>query len=512
MLALIALAVTPVFTDAGVTLLGGPSRDGKFISIVEKGDLTVREVATGARKRLTAAPPKEFAYFSAIARDSKSVAYAWFNSEGFYELRSIQLDGTGQKTLFKNAEAGFVQPCAWTPDNKHVLTLFFRKDNVSQIALVPVDGGAPRVLKSLNWVYPKRMDISPDGEWLVYDSFAPGSTSERTIYMLKLDGSAEKQLISDAGNHLFQLFSIDGKSVFFLSGDNLVEQPLTEGAKRRIVEQKLGRALPLGVTADNKLYYGLRTGVNDVFLASAADAAKTAKRASLSFPNRNMAPAFSADGKRLAYLSRRGNENFGQESRAVVVRELDSEKETELPVKMAHIERVVWRHDGNALLMSGSDGRGRGGLFEFDLATARTAPLAAEIGGPFRGFDTVSTKDGVFYSDGKKLRKLDGTVVYEGHEIRSVAATSEGAIGVYDKNMVVLPAISRYFVMEGVTELVNGGTRLHAVRNGALVRPTTDETIPLPGNVQPGVALSPDGRVLALTVGREASEIWAASL
>ncbi|MBM3767160.1 MAG: hypothetical protein FJW32_17360 [Acidobacteria bacterium] len=511
MLALFALAVTPAFTDAGVTLLGGPSRDGKFISIVEKGDLTVREFATGASKRLTAAPPKEFAYFSAISRDSKSVAYAWFNSEGFYELRSIQLDGTGQKTLFKNAEAGFVQPCAWTPDNKQVLTLFFRKDNVSQIALVPVDGGAPRVLKSLNWVYPKRMDISPDGEWLVYDSFAPGSTSERTIYLLKLDGSAEKQLINDTGNHVFPLFSIDGKSVYFLSGDDLVEQPLAEGGKRRIVERKLGRALPLGVTADGKLYYGLRTGVYDVFLASVADAAKTAKRVSLLYPNRNLSPAFSADGKRLAYLSRRGNENFGQEARVVIVRDLDSDKETELPAKMAHIERVVWRHDGKALLMSGSDGRGRGGLFEFDLATSRTAPLAAEIGGPFRGFDAISTKDGIFYNDGKKLRKLDGTVVYEGRDIKSIAATSEGAIGVYDTNTVAMPAIGRFIVMEGVTELVSGGTRLHAVRNGTLVKPTTDEKIPLPGNVQAGVSLSPDGKTLALAAGREASEIWVVS-
>jgi Tol biopolymer transport system component len=482
------------------------------MSIVENGDLTVREIATGASKRLTAAPPKEFAYFSSISRDSKSVAYAWFNSDGFYELRSIQIDGTGQKTLFKNPEAGFVQPCAWTPDNKYVLTLFFRKDNVSQIALVPIDGGAPRVLKSLNWVYPKRMDISPDGDWLAYDSFAPGSTSQRTIYMLKLDGSAQKPLINDAGNHLFPLFSIDGKSVYFLSGDDLVEQPLVEGGKRRVVERKLGRALPLGVTTDGKLYYGLRTGVYDVFLALAADVAKTAKRASRLFPNRNMAPMFSADGKKLAYLSRRGNENFGQEARAIVVRELDSEKETELPVKMAHIERVVWRHDGKALLVSGSDGRGRGGIFEFDLATSRTVPLAAEIGGPYRGFDAISTRDGVFYSDGRALRNLDGTVFYEGREIKSIAATSDGVIAVYDKNTVAMPAIGRFIVMDGVTELVSGGTRIHAVRNGVLVQPTTDELTTLPGNARAGVALSPDGKTIALTAGREVSEIWSLSL
>ena len=35
--------------------------------------------------------------------------------------------------LFRNEEAGFVQPSSWTPDGKQILTLFFRKDNISQL-------------------------------------------------------------------------------------------------------------------------------------------------------------------------------------------------------------------------------------------------------------------------------------------------------------------------------------------------------------------------------------------
>jgi len=506
---LIAFAATPVFTDAGVTLLGTPSPDGAYVSNVENADLTLRNLATGRTLKLTSAGPKEFAYFSSISRDSRLVAYAWFNAEGFYELRVVPAGGGEPRTVFKNPEAGFVQPCAWTPDNKQILTLLFRKDNVSQIALLPVDGGAVKTVRSLNWVYPKRMDLSPDGGTIVYDSFAPGSTSQRTIYSLPLDGGAEKRLVSKPGNHLFPLYSLDGKRLYYLSDNDLVEMTVETGAER-IVERNMGRALPLGITAAGKLFYGVRSGSSDVFLAAVDDIAKTARRASAQFPNRNLAPAFSPDGKRLAYLSRRGSENFGQESRAVVVRSENGE--TDIPVRMAHIERVRWRHDGKALLLSGSDGRGRGGLFEHDLETNRTVPLAAEPGGPFRGYLAVSTKDGVFYSDGKTLRKQDGAVVYEGREILQVAATAEGAVAVYDKNTVALPAVGRFIVMEGLTELIDGGTRLHAMVRGKLVRPVSGEEFALPGNIQPGTALSPDGKTIAVTAGREKQEIWTADL
>ncbi len=472
-----------------MTLLGAPSADGRYLSLVEGRDLAVRELATGRSMRLTRAQGGEFAYFSAISRDSRSVAYAWFNADGFYELRVVPLGGGESRILFRNPEAGFVQPCAWTPDNRFILTLLFRKDNVSQIALIPAAGGEARVLRSLNWVYPKRMDISPDGKLVIYDSFAPGSTVDRTIYSLALDGTAGKQLVMEPGSHLFPLFAPDGKSFYYLSGEDLVRQDFDGG--KRILARNLGRALPLGVTGRGELYYGVRTGASDVFLADVREVAKTARRVSLRFPNRNLAPAFSPDGKRLAYLSRRGAENFGQEARAVVVRDLEGEGEEEMPVRMAHIERVGWRPDGAALLLSGSDGKGRGGLFEFDLAAKRTRPLQAEIGGPGKGFSFYSLGKEVVYVDGPVLRDLRG-------EPRGVATA--------------LPRMLAAFPVDGhgVSEWLPCAAGLFGIRGQELVRfqPEGQVQYTLPGNRQPGAAMSPDGRTIALTAGRERQEIW----
>jgi Tol biopolymer transport system component len=483
--ALLTASPRPLFTDPAVTLLGAPSPDGRYVSLVERGNLAIRDTATGVSTRLTNATGEEFAYFSSFSRDGKSIAYAWFNNEGFYELRIIATTGGQPRTLFKNPEAGFVQPTAWTPDNRFILTLLFRKDNVSQIALIPATGGDAKILRSLNWVYPKRMDISPDGRTLIYDSFAPGSTSLRTIYSLSLDGATESRLVETPGNHLFPLFAPDGKSIFYLSDDNLVERRLTGEA--RVVEKGIGRALPLGITNTGKLFYGLRTGASDVFVADIKDIAKTAHRVSIQFPNRNLAPSFSPDGKRLAYLSRRGAENFGQESRAVVIRELSSDTETEQPVKMAHIERVQWRGDGQALYLSGSDGKGRGGIFEFDLATKRTKPVVAEIGGPPKGYEFYAQGAGFVYRDRGSFKNESG----------------QPAI------ITGMPANT-----EGITEWLPAKQSLYGIRDNRLLRFDAGgaKEFPLPGNRQPGSSISPDGKTIAITAGRESQEIWTLDL
>src|SRR5207302_5866967 len=125
------------------------------------------------------------------------VAYAWFNEEKFYELRVIGLDGSAPRTLFRNEEAGFVQPCAWSPGGEQILTLLFRKDNSSQIALAPAGGGPVRVLKSLNWVYPREKDFSLDARYVAYDVSGGEAASHSTQDVLAAHASRETALVHD---------------------------------------------------------------------------------------------------------------------------------------------------------------------------------------------------------------------------------------------------------------------------------------------------------------------------
>ena len=474
-LLLLAAALLPpkvLWTGPSVNLLGGPSKDGKWLSYVDRGDLVLRELASGRRVVLTkrAAGSKEFAYFSTISPDSRRVAYAWFNELGFYELRIVDVDGGAPQILYRNEEAGFVQPCAWSADGKQILTLLFRKDNISQIVMQPAAGGRPKVLKSLNWVYPKKMDLSPDGDWIVYDSFTMENSGERTIYLLAVDGSKERRLIAEAGDQLFPVWTPDGKSVVYVSGTGIRMLDVEDG-KARSIADNLGRVVPLGITRDGTYYYGLRTGGTDVY-ASEIEAQSTAlpRPVSIRFPGRNSQPAWSADGNWLVFLSRRGTETFGEETRVLVLRAAKGDEERELAPKLARMDAPHFTPDGKALLVHGADRLGREGLYKVDIQTA-AATQVAELVAP----NTCSSATAV----------LCGTelVVAAEHYETTLARPTELA-----------------WAPQGGAIYVGDGSHL--------VRIPLDHSAVQKIDLPTGFSIHPNGRTIAFTAGSTSSEVW----
>lgn len=359
-----------VWTGPQVNLLGGPSPDGQWLSYADSAELTVRSATETRRLTHRPAASKEFAYFSTFAPDSQRIAYAWFNAEGFYELRTTTVEGDTPKVVYRNEETGFVQPCAWSPDGTQILTLLFRRDNTSQIALIPAAGGRPKILRSLPWIYPKKMDFSPDGRWIVYDRFREEGQPERAVYLLAVDGGQETPLLDttsleNTASHLFPLWTPDGQRVVYVSeaDADLWSVRVTEGKRTgppQSIAKGLGRLLPMAITKSGELYYGLRHGKTDV----ATDRGLVSTR----FAGVNSSPAWSPDGQTLAYLSRRGTENYGQESRVIVLNRPADHDERELPFSIALMEAVGWKGP-EALLISGADSKGREGTFLLDLAT-----------------------------------------------------------------------------------------------------------------------------------------------
>ncbi|MEO8125576.1 MAG: hypothetical protein ABJF23_27670 [Bryobacteraceae bacterium] len=472
---LLAATLTPpraVWTGPSVTLLGGPSKDGKWLSYVERGDLALRELATGRTVLVTRRPAasKEFAYFSTISPDSRRIAYAWFNELGFYELRVVDLAGGEPRTVFRNEEAGFVQPCAWSPDGSQILTLLFRKDNISQIVMQPAAGGLPKVLKSLNWVYPKKMDLSPDGRWIVYDSFAAEGAGERTIYLLAVDGTKERRLISEPGEHLFPAWTPDGQSIVYSSGVDVRVLNVAHGQSRSIANN-LGRVVPLGITSDGTYYYGLRTGGTDVFASEVGGSQP--RPVSIRFPGRNSHPAWSPDGQWLAFLSRRGTETFGEETRVLVLRAAKGDEEREVAPKLARMDSPHWTSDGKAILVHGTDRLGREGAYRVDIETAAASRVPQSP-------DTCTSAAKAF---------LCGT------ELR---------VGAERYETTLAEPIELAWAPQGGAILVGDGVRL--------VRIPLDHSPVQKIDAPPGVSIHPNGRTIAYTAGSTSSEVWSLKL
>ena len=119
--------------------------------------------------------------------------------------------------LYQNEEVTWVHPSAWTPDGKHILALFRRKDETNQLVLVSVADGSVRVLKSLGWNYPRHMGLSPDGRYIVYDSRLDENSPNRDIFLLATDGSREIPLIEHPANDTGPMWTPDGTKVVFAS-------------------------------------------------------------------------------------------------------------------------------------------------------------------------------------------------------------------------------------------------------------------------------------------------------
>lgn len=559
---LLASALAPagprlVWKGPQVNTLGAPSRDGRWLSFAdpESGELAVRDLSTGEVRFLTRKTPAEagqFAYFSVIAPDSRHVAYAWFNELGFYELRltAIPDDGAApvvSRTLYRNPEAGFVQPCAFSPDGKQVLTLFFRRDNVSQIALVSVADGSSDPLRSLSWIYPKRMDFSPDGSGLVYDNASEPGSYERDIFLLAPDGSAETRLQAGPANDLFPLWSPAGDAVIFSSdrsgSPGIWSLPVTDGrasGSPRLLADQLGRFLLLGLTSRGDLYVGRRAGKSEVLSVDAATGFAEPLLPEAEGDARGAAA--SPDGSTIAYLVRSGPENYGVESRSVRLYSTDQGISQPLPVRLAHVERVEWSPDGDKLLLAGSDRRARNGVFLYDLASATTSPLYLEDEADLRGVDAAWSPDPKsvwFVREGKSLVQHDLKSGVEraavqagpGETIRLPAVSSDGEKVVYalardsdagnvyvwssrtqsSQDVLVIPSgkLTDLRWNPDSKEILVGaamraGQRLWFVgADGKSIRAG-----PEIADLEPGARFSADGRKLLVTTSDESEEIW----
>lgn len=514
-----------VWNGPGATHLGAPSPDGRFLSGIhpESGELLLRDLGSGIQRRIgRKTAPYEFAYFSVFSADSRSIAYAWSNAERFYELRVASVETGVERTVYRNEEAGFVQPCAFSPDSKQILTLLFRKDNISQIALISVETGAVKVLKSLNWVYPKRMDFSPDGRSIVYDNFAADGATQRDLFLLAIDGSREERLVESPADDLFPVFSRDGREVLF-SSDREAGTPglwavslADRTAPPRLVRAGLGRFLVQGITRDNRLYYGLRIGAANIYQAAFDPAAgKLASRPEAI--GEGYAAAWSPDGAKIAWLSRQSAENFGTDARMLNIREASGGQTATLTPKLAHMESIAW-HEQAGLTVSGSDGKGRAGVFEIGLPDGVTRMVAVEPGGPHAGFPS----SGVYYAKGKELwkRGAEEPVAAFPRAITALAATRDsGIIAVAQETTLTVITPKGRSESRAASQPIHGlawladGSRLISVQNDELWW-WNAAALDSPGRIAKAaapigsVSLHPRGHAILFTAGRPRSEVW----
>jgi Tol biopolymer transport system component len=366
------VSVRQLWAGPNVDTTGSPSADGRLLAFTDyqTGDVAIRDLATGEVRRVTKAGDimrsGDQSLFATFSPDNKQIAFAWLDTRNkVFDTRVISSDGTGLRTLYHD-NAGWVMPLAWTADGKHVVVILdlfpAEARRLRQIGLVSVADGSLDVLRS--GPPPNKISSSPDSRYLVYD--VPQEDGRSDIFLLSIREKRETPLVSHPSNDWAPAWTPDGRGVVFASNRTgspalwMVE--VSEGkviAPPELVKSDIGAGYgAIGFTRNGALFYGIDTGMVDVYTApvNLNDCRVLAPPAPVSQQGvgANRAPAWSPDGKSLAYLSTR-NQSGGT---AIMIRSLETGKEREIPVNANRINRLAWFPDGAALAFIGLDSTG----------------------------------------------------------------------------------------------------------------------------------------------------------
>jgi len=381
-----AMAIRRIWSGPDVDVLGAPSADGKYLSIVdwETGDLAVRDLETGKNRRLTNKGTwKESpacALFSRWSPNGKQIAYDWYDGLGSDDLRVVSLENGKPRVLYKPKEGEWVLTCDWSPDGRNILANLSKTNRSSQMVLISVADGTVRVLKTLGW-WPAR--FSPDGRYIVYSRAPHEGVIEEDIFLFSLADGNETPLVEHPADDSVLDWSPDGNWILFASdrsGAFGIWAIRVAGGKAQgdaqLIKLGMPRIIPMGITRNGSLYYGHAPVAADVFVAkldpSTGRIIGKPEKAIQRFEGLSDAPAYSSDGRYLAYICARGPmSRVGRSSSQNVlrVRSLETGRDREFSTEFTRILAPRWFPDGGAILLAGRLGNDSISIYKVDTQT-----------------------------------------------------------------------------------------------------------------------------------------------
>jgi Tol biopolymer transport system component len=294
----------------------------------------------------------------AISPDGADVAYTVARHDRPTEVRRLTI-ATGQDRLIATpaGEASFVTIVAWARDG-HIECRLFDREGAQSLALLSPDGGP------LTAVFrfpspPATFARAPDGSRIAFDVRQHESGPERDLRVCELrEGGACATVAPHPANDVSPIWAPDGRLLFVsdrsgvmglwsvaVDGVSAVQPPdLVEDVGR-------SRPVPYGFDGNGVFYLDRVVDEFDVFEADLSGAAGTAVRRSPRAVDVNKSPAYSPDGRYLAYVSRRGPFAEAGGTRLVVQRLEDGqEREFRLDFR-PNMTRLAWSPDGRTIAM-----------------------------------------------------------------------------------------------------------------------------------------------------------------
>lgn len=497
--------------------LGRPSFDGRFLPITASGGIALQDLRSGRLGplveigRAPAGQQKCIPWsLPVLAPDAASVVFTCQVSEDRFELRlaPLRAGGPPEHRIWLGAPGDSVEPREWRRANQ-ILAQVTHADATADIMLFSVSGAQPRAIVALGHES-EAFSLSPDGQWLAFDARDVGEPPRRDVVVVPANGGPRVMIAGGPTDDLFPVWTPDGRALLFVSdragSSGLWLQAMTAGrpvGAPRLLTGDLGRiADPLGITASGAFVYFRQTGMVDVEIVEldgSGNLAGEPSAAGTRYSGANMFPAWSLDGRRLAYRT----ELIGSRVHALGIRDLTGGSEHMVAASMAWIESPRWSRDGTRLLIRGRDTARRYGFFVVNAVDGRTTPaklVARNDEDTLGSAQWAPSGDAIVYytSKARAFVRLD---LAHGHE-EPLAVLDVGT------SMQVLPdpgfAISARGRIAFVKRSRGTSTSIALLGPGGTVE---DLLMNSPGEVFAGVAWMPDESSLLFTRAKTDSSL-----
>ncbi|MCK4991565.1 MAG: PD40 domain-containing protein, partial [Bacteroidales bacterium] len=413
---------------ADISMYGAISPDGRYLSFWDWGtdNIALRDLRTGKERPLIIEETQgneepnvsQSAGASVWSADSKQIANVWYISDSVSEhteLRIVGLEGGKPRVITQLTEARQMWSLSWSPDGKHIAGLVSQRNEPDQIVLVSTTNGSIRVLSELRrQIFPTTLRFTSDSRHIIYDRLRDHMNPERDIYVMNIDTGQETPLVQHPADDYLLGCSMDGQWLIFasdrtgnlglwvvsLSGTEIQGEP-------RLIKPGIERILPVGLTDEGALYYGVVRATEDVFVVDLDPATGIVsgppRKLVESYEGGNFTPSFSPDGKYLAYVSRRGNSPYPTNvGNALCIRSLDTGKEQVFyreiwRLGLRHIGGPKWSSDGSYIIFHGVTDISGSGEYRIDLKTGEISRIYV-CGPDERLSDGACGPDGKFFS------------------------------------------------------------------------------------------------------------------
>lgn len=386
---------------ADISVYGAVSPDGRYLSYWDwrTDGLALRDLQTGEDRPLTGAGTDEegngnltqSAGTSVWSADSRQIAYVWHMNNAdseCVELRSIGLDGGKPRVIAQLEETQTLWSLSWSPDGKHISAVVSKRNEPDQIVLLSTFNGSMKVLTDLkNYIFPATIRFSADSRHIIYDRLIDKMNPERDIFVINLETGQETPLVQHPADDYMLGSSKDGQWLVFasdrtgdlsmwiasLSGTTIQGEP-------KLIKPIDERILPIGLTQKGAFYYGVVRATEDVFAVdidpSTGKVISPPGKMVESYEGGNFTPAFSTDGKYLAYASRRGNSPYPTNiGNALCIKSLETGKEQVFYKEMwrlglRNVGGPKWSPDGRDIIFFGMTENSDMGEYHINLNTA----------------------------------------------------------------------------------------------------------------------------------------------